>query len=169
MTDSPKPPPIPGRLLELIDALVAGVERARSVPLSSSIMMNQEELLTTLQRLKSELPDELRAARWMVRERESYVARTNEKAQQVVERARIEADRLVAESSIVAEAVAEANALVRNAEGQAGRIRLEAEDHAEQRLAELETLFGELLQEVRDARSEFHESRPPAPEPPVSD
>jgi hypothetical protein len=169
MTDARKPPPIPGRLLDLIEEMIESVDTARNVPLSTNAMINREEMLTKLQRMKAELPEELRAARWMVREREAYIARTNEKAREVIERARAKAEEMVAESHIVEEAVAEANSLVRNAEAEARRIRLEAEDHAEQRLAELETLFGELLNEVRDARVEFHESRPAPPEPPVSD
>ena len=78
--------------------------------------------------VKLPTPDELRAARWMVREREAFIARTNEKAREIVDRARKEAEELVSESHIVAEAVEEANILVRRAEGEARRLRLETED-----------------------------------------
>ena len=51
-------------------------------------MIDRERLLDMLYRLRDDLPEEMRAARWMVRERESFVARTNEKARELLDRAR---------------------------------------------------------------------------------
>ena len=78
-----QPPPVPGRVLDMLEELMIEVENARQVPLSSSVMLNQSELLDRLASIQHMLPEELRAARWMVRERESYIARTNEKAREI--------------------------------------------------------------------------------------
>lgn len=162
------PPPLPGRVLDMIEQLMIDVENARQVPLSNNVMLSQEVVLDTLARIQQELPEELRAARWMVREREAYIARTNETARGVIAEAKKRSDELVSESYITQEAVEEANTLVRNAEGEARRIRLESEDFAERHLAEAETVLGELLRYVREARAELHQALPPTPEPPVS-
>jgi multidrug resistance efflux pump len=162
------PPPLPGRVLDMLEQLMIDVENARHVPLSNNVMLSQEEVLDTLARIQQELPEELRAARWMVREREAYIARTNETARGVIAEAKQRSDELVSESYITQEAVEEANTLVRNAEAEARRIRLESEDFAERHLAEAETVLGELLRYVREARAELHQALPPAPEPPIS-
>ncbi len=162
-------PPLPGKVLDMLEQLMIDVENARQVPLSNSVMVSQEEVLDNLSRIQKELPEELRAARWMVREREAYIARTNETARGVFAEAKKRSDELVSESYIVQEAVEEANALVRNAEGEARRIRLESEDFAERHLAEAEQVLGELLRYVREARAELHQALPPAPEPPISE
>ncbi|MDK1019047.1 MAG: hypothetical protein QGD89_06570 [Actinomycetota bacterium] len=159
--------PTPGRLAELLEDLITEIENARAVPLSSNVMVSQEEILDRLHEVMDELPEELRSARWMVRERESYIARTNERAQELVNKAKAESQRLVSENYIVQEAVEEANTLVRNAENEARRIRLESEDYAERHLSEAETVLGELYRYVTEARAELHQSLPPAPEPPV--
>ena len=112
-------PPRLGELQELVDELILAVEGARNVPLSSSVMLDRNQLLDMLYRLRDELPDELRAARWMVREREAFVARTNEKARELLERARQRSEQMVSESYIVKEAVEEANSLIRRAEAEA--------------------------------------------------
>ena len=171
MTDDtrPQPPPIPGRVLDMLEELIVEVENARQVPLSGSVMMNQDQFLERLQRIKRELPEELRAARWMVREREAYIARTNEKARELLSKAKTESEEMVADSHIVQEAVEEANMLVRNAENESRRIRLEAEDFAERHLTEAETVLGELLRYVQEARGELHQSLPPEPEVPLSE
>lgn len=158
-----QPPPVPGRVLDMLEELMIEVENARQVPLSSSIMLNQSELLDRLASVQHLLPEELRAARWMVRERESYVARTNEKAREIVGKAKATSEQLVQESYIVQEAVEEANALVRNAEAESRRIRLEAEDFAERHLSEAETVLGELFRYITEARAELHRALPPQP------
>jgi hypothetical protein len=162
-------PPTPGAMLELVDDLITAVEGAKSVPLSGNVMLDREEHLAHLRKLRDNLPEELRAARWMVRERDAFVARTNERAHQVMDEAKARSSELVADSFIVKEAVEEANRLVRNAESEARRVRLEGEDVAESRLAEAETMLAELLQQVRAARGVLHEARQPPPEAPVSE
>lgn len=160
--------PQPGRLAELLEELIFEVENARAVPLSSNVMISQDDMLDRLHEASEELPEELRSARWMVRERESYIARTNERAKELVAKARAESEELVSENYIVQEAVEEANSLVRNAENEGRRIRLEAEDYAERHLSEAENILGELYRYVTEARAELHQALPPAPEAPIS-
>ncbi len=161
-------PPVPGRLAELLEELITEIESARAVPLSNNVMISQEDMLDRLHEAAEELPEELRSARWMVRERESYIARTNERGQELVIKAKAESEALVSENYIVQEAVEEANSLIRNAENEARRIRLEAEDYAERHLAEAENVLGELYRYVTEARAELHTALPAAPEPPIS-
>jgi hypothetical protein len=158
--DSINVPPRMGELLELVDELILAVEGARTVPLSNNVMIDRARLIDMLYMLRDQLPEELRAARWMVRERESFVARTNETAREMLEQARQRSEELVGESYIVKEAVDEANALVRHAEAEATRIRLEAEDYSEKSLAETEEILADLLAQVRHSRAELHQSRP---------
>jgi hypothetical protein len=153
-------PPRLGELQELVDELILAVEGARNVPLSSSVMLDRTQLLDMLYRLRDEMPDELRAARWMVREREAFVGRTNEKAREMLDRARQRSEQLVGESYIVKEAVEEANALVRRAEAEATRTRLEAEDYSDQAFEQTEAVLADLLAQVRRARADLHQARP---------
>ncbi len=186
-----QPPPVPGELLDIleetarsvklvIDKMIDEMGGARTVPLSASVMVNKEELLGRLEGLKTELvdgvqraqdllPEELRAARWMVRERERYVARTNERAREMLGKAKTRSDGLIADSHIIKEAVEEANSLVRNAEKEAERIRLEAEDYAEERLTEAETFLAELVRYVQEARAQFHEALAAPEDVPLSE
>lgn len=152
-------PPRTGELLDLIDELIIGVEGARNVPLSGNVMLDRDVLLEMLYRLRDDLPEELRAARWMVREREAFVARTNESAREMLERARQQSEELISESYIVKEAVDEANAMTRHAEAEATRIRLEAEDYSEQAMEQTEAVLADLLAQVRARRAELHQTR----------
>lgn len=156
-----------GELQDIVDDLIAQLEAAKTMPLSANALVDRELFLDQLHRLRSELPDELRAARWMVREREAFISRTNERAHEIIERAKSESRHLVSDSYVLAEAVEEANVLVRRAEGEARRLRLEAEDEIERQLEYVENLMAELIRKVHGARAELHESRPPAPDVPL--
>jgi hypothetical protein len=154
-------------VFELIADLIAEVQEAKSVPLSGNVLFDREHMVTQLQQLQAALPDELRAARWMVREREAFIARTNERAREITDRAQTESRRLVSDSHVLAEAVEEANLLVRRAEGESRKMRLEAEDEIDSQLSRIETLLTELLGRVHYSREEFHRARPRPPQPPL--
>lgn len=154
-------------LQDMVDDLIVHLHEAKNVPLSSNAMVDREMFLGMLEKIRADLPDELRAARWMVREREAFIARTNEKARDVINRARKEADELVSESSIVAEAVEEANILVRRAEGEARLLRLETEDEIEKNLQRVEVILNEVVEQIQAARDELHQARPKPPEVPI--
>lgn len=156
-----------GELQDMVDEMIAELEAAKSMPLSANVLVDREYFLGMLRRLRAELPDELRAARWMVREREAFIARTNERAQEIIDRSKAESRRLVSESYVLAEAVEEANLLVRRAEGEARRVRLEAEDEIERQLEQVESLLAELLTRVHNSREDLHKARPKPPEVPI--
>ena len=154
-------------ILDIVDDLIVHLHEAKTMPLSSNALVDRELFLGKLEGLRANLPDELRAARWMVREREAFITRTNEKAREIIDKARAEADALVADSNIVKEAVEEANILVRRAEGDSRRLRLETEDDIERSLQRLEHLLGDLTSRVQTSRAELHQARPKPPEVPI--
>ncbi|MDX1468165.1 MAG: hypothetical protein R3258_02385 [Acidimicrobiia bacterium] len=154
-------------LIDLVDDVLVHLHEAKAMPLSSNALIDREWFLGMMETIKATLPDELRAARWMIREREAFVARANEKARDLLDRARTQADELVSDSSIVAEAVEEANILVRRAEGEARRLRLETEDDIERKLQRVEGLLVEIMAQVQTARAELHEARPKPPDVPL--
>ena len=135
------------------------ISEAKTIPASGKVIVDREQLLQTLEMLQARLPEEMRTARWMVRERETFVARTNERVRELVQRARQKADELVADTNIITEATEEANILVRRAEDHSHRIRLEAEDYAEDRLERLESLLGRVVDQIRGMRAELRQTR----------
>lgn len=156
-----------GMVQTIIEDLILALQSAKAVPLSQNVLVDREAFIGNLQRISDGIPEEVRTARWMAREREAFVARTNEKARDITEKAQGRSRELVSQSHVLAEAVEEANVLIRNAESEARQIRLQAEDFAEDRLKYLEQLFTDFLQQSREARLPLHEARPATPEVPI--
>lgn len=140
-------------LLQRVISMIAG---ARALPLSSSVKLdNKDEILELLREASERLPEELRQARWMLKEREEFLAATQRKADELVEAARSEAQRLVQRNEIVKEAQTQARRTIEDARDEARRLRLEAEDYADQRLAQFEIVLERTLKTVASGRQKL--------------
>ena len=152
--------PTVGEIQDLVSDVIMAISEAKTIPASGKVIIDRQQMLQTLEMLQERLPEEMRAARWMVRERETFVARTNERVRDLVQKARRKADEMISDTNIIAEATEEANILVRRAEDHSHRIRLEAEDYVEDRLERLENLLARVLDQIRTMRTELRQTRP---------
>lgn len=146
-------------LIERIDELQVLIEEAKSVPLSSSAVVNREEILELLAQLKEEVPDEIRQARWMSRDRDELLARARKEAERVIAEAQGQRDRLLSRTEIVHAAERDAERLIDEAKEAAARIRLEAEDYVDQKLAAFEILLNKTLATVAKGREQLRGDR----------
>ena len=72
----------------LLHKVVELIENAKPVPLSASSMINKDEVLPVLQAAVQGLPEELRAARWLLKERDDFLARVQNEGDQIIATAR---------------------------------------------------------------------------------
>lgn len=114
------------------------VQEAKSMPLSASVLINKEEVLELLEAAIAELPEEIKQARWVVKDREELLAKGRRDAEGLLERAKQEQIRLVSEQEVVREAAEEADRILGEAREQARQMRLEAEDYVDAKLAQYE-------------------------------
>ena len=142
-------------LIERIEELQVLVEEAKSVPLSSSAVINRDEFLELLSQLKEEVPDEIRQARWMTRDRDELLARARKEAERIVAESREQRDRLLSRTEIVHAAQREAERIVDEAKDRAARVRAEGEDYVDQKLAAFEILLNKTLSTVGRGREQL--------------
>ena len=140
------PPPVgaqyhPAETEELLLTLRDMIENARDVPLSASSMISKEEALVLLDDALHALPEELRAARWLLKEREEFLARTRHEAHEILEQARDRSERMVERTEVVKAAQSRAYEIVETAEADARRLRHEVEDFCDQKLASFEIVL----------------------------
>ncbi len=111
------------------------------MPLSASVMINRDEVVELLEEALARLPDELRAARWLLKEREEFLAKVRREGDDILDQARARAERMVQRTEVVKAAEARARQVVEKAEDQARRMRLECEDFCDQKLASFEIVL----------------------------
>ncbi|HEY1119030.1 MAG TPA: hypothetical protein VGE43_15060 [Acidimicrobiales bacterium] len=160
MTDRPgqspyEAPQVESVLRELRDL----IEQARPMPLSTSVMINQAEVLDLLNEANERLPEELRSAKWLLKQREEFLARTRREADEIVEAARQRADQMVRQTEVVKAAEARARAAVDAADAESRRLKLEAEDFCDQRLASFEIVLERTMKVVSAGRAKLQGSQ----------
>lgn len=167
---SPRQPPADGQpwraapppgVEELLRQAVDTVASARRAPLSASVLIARDDLLEVLQRALEALPDELRQARWLLREREEFLAQRQREADELIETVRAEAQRMVQRSEITRQARHAAQRIVEEAREEARRLRHGAEDFCDQKLAAFEIVLERTARTVRAGRERLAQAPGP--------
>jgi len=128
------------------------IASAPNMPLSSTPRIDRDEIIEILEDALARLPEELRQARWMLREKQEFVNKARREADEIIEAARVQAERMVQRTEVVRAAESRARAVVENAEGDARRLRMETEDFLDQRLGSFEILLDRLMKTVATGR-----------------
>ncbi len=139
------------------------VETGRSMPMSASVMVNREELLELLEEAMAILPQELRHARWLLKERDEFLAQARREADDIIEAGRVRAERMVERTEVVREARRVAQTVIDDAEGAGRNLRHEAEDYVDQKLASFEIVLDRTMQAVQKGRERLQVVVEPEP------
>jgi cell division septum initiation protein DivIVA len=154
--------PAPADTEGLIRRVIEIIDGTRALPLSSSVKLdNKDEVLELLEDARHRLPEELRTARWLMKEREEYLAKMRREGDDILDAARLHAERMVQRTEVVREAQLSARRIVEDAKDHARRLRLEAEDYCDQKLAAFEVVLDRTIKTVAAGRQKL--SVTPAP------
>jgi cell division septum initiation protein DivIVA len=157
VTDQPHPPTGPD-VEAILHQLVDVIGNARPMPLSSSVMINRDEVLEIVEAALGRLPEELRAARWLLREREEFLAKVQREGDDILDASRARAERMVQRAEIVRAAQHTARRVVEEAEAEARRLRHEAEDYCDHKLAQFEIILDRTTKTVQAGRARLHQT-----------
>lgn len=160
----PEPKPrMPGSDVEhMLRRLHELVASARPMPLSTSVMVNRDEVLDLLDETIERLPDELRAARWLLKEREEYLAKVKREGEEILDQARTRAERMVQRTEVVKASEARARKIVDAANEEAARLKNEVEDFCDQKLASFEIVLERTMRLVGSGRQKLQGSLNPS-------
>ena len=147
---------------ELIRRAIDVVTGAKAMPLSASVLVSREELLGILHTALERRPDELRQARWLLREKEEFLAEREREAEALMADVRAQAEHMVSRSEVVRQANMVAQSILDDANDEARRLRHEAEDYCDQKLAGMEIVLDRITRTVRAGREKLQATVPPA-------
>ncbi len=136
------------RVLDLVNG-------APKMPLSSTIRLERDEVVEMLEAAMARMPEETRQARWLMKEREEYLATVQREAEEILNAARERAERIVQRTELVREAQRVSRRIVDDANAEARRMRHEAEDYCDQRLASFEIALERVVKAVAAGREKL--------------
>ena len=144
--------------IEYVDKLELLREKVNSKSVLSS-RSNKKELIEIVENLIDLMPVELRTARWLVREQDTYLNKAREEANEILSIAKVESDRLIADSYVLQEAVIEANALIKKAEDEAQAYRAQIEDEIDLKLTEVLNKFEQINNFIETEKKRLRQPR----------
>jgi regulator of protease activity HflC (stomatin/prohibitin superfamily) len=142
-------------VLVLIDKLDDLVHNAKAVPLTDQVRIDREEIYDILDQMRATIPEEIKQARWIVKERQEMLAEAKREVDRLLAEAREQAVREASQTEIVKIAERQAQDIVDDARREAREARLEMEDWADSMLASLEVNLGKFLAAVQRGREKL--------------
>ncbi len=136
------------RVLDLVNS-------APKMPLSSTVRLEKDEVVEMLEEAIGRLPEEMRQARWLLKERQEYLAKVQREGDEILSAARERAERIVQRTELVREAQRVATRTVEDANDESRRLRHEAEDYVDQKLASFEIVLERITKEVSGGRQKL--------------
>ena len=146
------------RKIEYVDKLELLREKVNSKGVLSS-RSSKKELIEIVENLIDLMPVELRTARWLVREQDTYLNKAREEANEILSIAKVESDRLIADSYVLQEAVIEANALIKKAEDEAQAYRAQIVDQIDVKLTEVLNKFEQINNYIETEKNSLRQPR----------
>src|SRR6187200_1794963 len=131
-------------VLVLIDKLDDLVHNAKQVPLTDQVRVDKEEIYDILDQMRATIPEEIKQARWIVKE------------------ARERQTQLVSQQEVTRQAERAAEEIIEDARAREREIRLGAEDYADEILNTLEVNLSKFIAAVQRGRERLQGREEPA-------
>jgi len=153
-------------LFSVLNELEELIESSTKVPMTKRILVDEDKLLDYLDRIRTALPEEIRQAKWVMQERDKFLAEAKREANRTMEEAKSEAGRTVEDAQKQLQRQADQSEVVRLAEFKAAEIQDQARDvateikqgarnYAEDILARLEINLAKVMEQVQAGRDEL--------------
>jgi vacuolar-type H+-ATPase subunit H len=147
---------------EAIDRLEYLIAHSRQIPLTRTVVVDQEEVLACIDDLRLSLPDEIKQARWTLQEQQRLLSEAQAEAARTVSKAGERAQTMIGQHDLVKRAEKQAEAMLREASLKAEETRRAADRYAWDVMQSLET---QLLRTVATVKKGVEALRMPAARP----
>ncbi len=138
-------------LIDKLDDLIHNAKRTM-LPGSDQVRLDREEVYDILDQMRATIPEEIKQARWIVKERQEMLAEAKREAERIVKEARDKQDQLISQEEVVKQAERSADDIIEDARGREREIRLGAEDYADEILNTLEVNLSKFIAAVQRGR-----------------
>lgn len=139
-----------------IDKLDELVQTARSVPMTDMAIMDRQKVYAILDEMRSTIPDEIKQARWLMKEKQQMIEEAQVEADRIIKEAESSAEKMAANTEIVKISESKAEEIMNEARDKEREVRMGAEDYADEVLANLEVNLGKILSAVERNRERLH-------------
>ena len=137
---------------KILTDLYVYISDARATSVSAALRIDRDYVLGLIQSARTMLPVAIRSARWLVKERDEYLARARRDADAVVEQAAAEAARMVERTQVVMQAQRKAQEILDEISDREAMRRHETDEYCDRQLSRFEGALRRALDSVLEGR-----------------
>ena len=137
-------------ILHLVDRLEEIFNAGRPIPLTHSLLVDEDRVLDLIDQMRVSIPEEVKKAQQVIAQRDRLLAQAQEEAARTVQLAKDKAAELVERDTIALAAQSRADQILQTAKADADAIRSDADDYALEVLTLLEAELAKSLAQVRN-------------------
>jgi cell division septum initiation protein DivIVA len=123
--------------------------------IAGKVLIDKDELEELITKMRSAIPEEIKEAEWVSREKEKYLVQAQEEAKRLLREAETYVEKLVREDQITTRAEEEAKRIISEANQSANHIEADAMQYANSILEQLEENLERTIRIVRKGREEM--------------
>lgn len=137
-------------ILHLIDRLEELFNESKNIPLTHTVLVNEDRMLDIIDQMRMAIPEEVKKAEQLLAQRDRILAQAQEEANRTITLARDKAEEMVARDALVQQAQNRAEQILAQARADAEATRQEADDYVIQTLMQLESEMQRLLTQAQN-------------------
>lgn len=122
---------------------------------SDEISINRQHALAVMHDLKNAVPDRLKEADYIIKNRDQIISDAEEKARNVLDNANKRANAMLDESEILRTAEKEAKAMINDTRRYLDKLEIETRRSLQETIGECENTLGDTLNLLRNCREDL--------------
>jgi hypothetical protein len=147
---SDQPAQLDPTVIDLVDQLEELVSTGRRVPFTAGVVVNEDEMLELIDRIRLGLPDELSQARHLLEDQRRVRVEAEQEAERVLTRAETEAQRLIEEGTARAGVMIGDHEIAEQARTHGATVLAEAEERAAKTCADADAYARDVMVRLED-------------------
>jgi vacuolar-type H+-ATPase subunit H len=144
-------------IVKIIENLETKIEQSTRIPMTGKLLVDEEMILDFLDKLRAQIPEDIRQAQWVTRERERLLSDAQAEAERIIMKAKAYINQQASENEIVKIAEEHAEKIVNQARREAEEMSAHARTYTVEVLQRLETALNKAMTAVQEGKNKMKE------------
>jgi cell division septum initiation protein DivIVA len=155
-------------ILHLVDRLEELFNQSRPIPLTRSVIVDEDRFLEIIDQMRISIPEEVKKAQSLESQKDRIIAQAQEEANRTIALAQQKGDTLLTRDTIVMAGQTRAEQIIEQARNDASIMRVDADQYVVDSLESLENELTRLLNQARNGINKLRANQHALAEEPES-
>ena len=137
-------------ILHLVDRLEELFNNSRPIPLSRSVVVDENAFMDIIDQMRISIPDDIKKSQQIIAQKDRILAQAQEEANRTLALAREKSEKMIEKSEVFLAAQAKAEQITEQARREAAQTQRDAGRYVVETLTKLEAEMNRILAQVRN-------------------